>query len=86
MLGVANGRALYNNALRGTIPTLAELSQLTVMNLGANSLSGTIPSLAELSQLTSLHFDTNTLSGTVPTTLGELDQLTSLCAAARHSP
>ena len=85
MLDDANGRVLSNNSLSGTIPSLTELSQLTEMSLGTNSLSGTIPSLAELSQLTSLHFDTNTLSGTVPTTLGELDQLTSLCAAARHS-
>jgi Leucine-rich repeat (LRR) protein len=74
------GVNLYEYGLAGSIPpTLDQLSQLRILNLGDNALTRTIPdSVGQLTQLTELHLDENQLTGTIPVALGLLSQLSTL--------
>jgi hypothetical protein len=66
--------------LNGSIPPeLANLSNLTFLNLEANQLSGSIPrELGTLSNLTFLNLAYNELNGSIPPELGTLSHLTRL--------
>ena len=66
----ANGRVtelrLSTNALRGSIPDLGALTNLTALFLEHNRLSGPIPDLSALSNLITLNLSDNLLSGQIP--------------------
>ena len=68
---------LYNNKLRGQIPSeLGSLSNLTRLDLGNNQLSGPLPSeLRQLTNLTNLRLSNNQLSGEIPVWIGSLSNL-----------
>ena len=68
---------LWQNQLRGLIPDLSALSNLTHLDLGQNELTGPIPDLDALSNLTELDFRHNRLSGQIPdlSALSNLDHL-----------
>ncbi|GLU17242.1 hypothetical protein SLE2022_336260 [Rubroshorea leprosula] len=70
---------LFDN-LNGQIPpSLANLTQLTSLDLSDNQFSGPIPaSIGNLRQLTSLSLFKNQFSGPIPASIGNLRQLTSL--------
>ncbi|MBR5282975.1 MAG: leucine-rich repeat domain-containing protein [Alistipes sp.] len=63
--------------LTGNIPEeIAELEQLTVLDLSINKLTGNIPEeIAELEQLTVLNLGGNMLEGEIPASLGALSNL-----------
>ena len=65
---------LARNGLRGSIPDLGALTDLTNLDLGLNRLSGSIPDLSALTELTNLDLGDNELSGLIP----DLSDLTSL--------
>ncbi|KAF8405353.1 hypothetical protein HHK36_010257 [Tetracentron sinense] len=63
-------------SLPDPIPTLSQLSRLSVLDLSRNSLTGSIhSSFSFLSNLTVLDFSSNFLSGTIPPVLGTLSKL-----------
>jgi Leucine-rich repeat (LRR) protein len=70
--------------LVGTIPgSLAQLTELLVLDLESNGLYGTVPdTLAQLVRLTELDLFHNALSGTIPSTLGQLFDLRILHISA----
>ena len=81
----ADGRVtaldLSNNNLAGALPaSLAELNQLTSLDLGDNAgLTGMIPAgIGTLTGLTSLDLGGTALSGEIPASIGSLTALTSL--------
>ena len=57
---------LSANGLRGTIPNLSALSDLSVLDLGQNALTGPIPDLSAHTELTRLDLGLNDLSGSIP--------------------
>ena len=57
---------MSNNALTGSIPTMAALSNLKILQLGGNSFSGKLNSFPTLGSLTTLDISDNKLSGTIP--------------------
>ena len=57
---------LSANGLKGTIPNLSALSDLSVLDLGQNALTGSIPDLSALTELTQLDLGLNDLSGSIP--------------------
>ncbi|KAI8901788.1 hypothetical protein BC833DRAFT_76568 [Globomyces pollinis-pini] len=68
--------ALVNGILP---PQLAQLDQLTILQLFQNNLKGSIPpALGSLTQLTDLSLGGNRLTGTIPPELGNLVNLTFL--------
>lgn len=85
-LGVscANGHvdmlALFFNNLQGALPSsLAELTQLRVLDLHNNALTGPIPTdLGRLSALEYLDFSVNQFNGPMPGALGDLAALQGL--------
>ncbi|KAJ3338754.1 hypothetical protein HDU93_009067 [Gonapodya sp. JEL0774] len=70
---------LYNQGLTGVLPpTIANVVQLQVLDLGANSLQGTLTAaLAGLVFMKTLHLDSNLFSGTIPD-LTSMQRLTEL--------
>jgi len=80
--GIGNvvGLQLYNNNLRGTIPTeIGQLTNLSALYLSNNSLSGTIPiEIGQLTNLSALYLFNNSLRGTIPTEIGKLTNLSAL--------
>ena len=68
---------LHTRGLTGTIPAeLANLSDLTHLNLSHNSLTGEIPpELSNLSKLQILYLPVNRLEGSIPAELGSLSNL-----------
>ena len=56
---------LSANGLRGTIPSLSALSELSVLDLGQNALTGPIPDLSAHTELTRLDLGLNDLSGSI---------------------
>ena len=67
---------LPDNRLRGSIPDLSALTNLTTLYLYQNQLSGPIPALRALTNLTHLALNNNRLSGPIP----DLSALTNLTA------
>jgi PKD repeat protein len=63
--------------LAGPLPTsLANLTNLQLLNLSYNRLTGSIPSqLGNLTSLTTLQLDINQLAGSIPSQLGNLSNL-----------
>jgi Leucine-rich repeat (LRR) protein len=72
--------------LAGTIPqSVANLTQLQVLNLVSNNLRGDVPETAGLlSELQNLDLSTNQLTGVIPITLGLLVQLNYLDLSANR--
>ena len=68
---------LYDNSLRGTIPTeIGNLAFLEGIDLYSNRLTGTIPTeIGYLTSLERLDADDNDLTGTIPTEIGNMDSL-----------
>ena len=58
--------ALAGNNLKGTLPDLSALTQLTILALDFNLLTGSIPDLSALSQLEWLSASSNRLTGSIP--------------------
>ena len=67
-------------ALAGALPAeLAELTQLTHLDLSGNAIAGGIPSgIGTLTALETLALEANVLTGTLPSALGDLAQLQTL--------
>ena len=65
-----NGRVtelvLEGNGLRGNLPDLSALKNLTVLDLSFNGIGGPIPDMSALANLTELILWGNALSGPVP--------------------
>ncbi len=57
---------LEKNGLKGTIPDLGGLTELTILDLNGNELSGQIPDLSALTKLTALDLSSKQLSGQLP--------------------
>ena len=62
------------NNLRGSIPDLSALTELTWLGLGKNWLTGPIPELSAFSKLSVLNLNYNRLAGEIPD-LGRLTEL-----------
>lgn len=84
--GRVNKLILWNNLLKGNIPTeLENLSNLQELSLSFNQLSGTIPSeLGSLSILETLKLHYNQLNGNIPPELGNLTNLQYLSLRNNH--
>ena len=80
MMATSRSWTSADNQLTGEIPVeLAQLSQLSQLNLGPNQLTGEIPvELSQLSQLQELNLRSNQLTGEIPVELSQLTQLGSL--------
>ena len=72
--GRATALSLRNNGLAGDLSgwsAVAELRNLTVLDLSLNALRGTVPTeLGEINNLERLKLDSNLLTGTIPPELG----------------
>ena len=76
---------LTANTLTGKIPSLPNLKNLELLEIGSNRLSGQIrESLSRLSKLEALYLHNNKLSGEIPPELGDLDNLTSLAVSGNR--
>ena len=70
---------LSYNGLTGPIPAeLAQLTNLTLLDLSGNELTGIPAQLAQLTNLNELNLYYNRLTGTIPTQLAQLTNLTWL--------
>lgn len=71
---------IFFNNLQGQLPaSLADLTQLRVLDLHNNALTGTIPlDYGRLSHLEYLDLSVNQISGAIPETFGDLTALQSL--------
>jgi hypothetical protein len=71
---------IFFNNLQGQLPaSLADLTQLRVLDLHNNALSGTIPAeYGRLSNLEYIDLSVNQLGGSIPETIGDLVALQSL--------
>jgi hypothetical protein len=80
------GISLLFNNLEGELPeSIAQLTQLRILELSFNKLSGSLPeSLGSLRNLETLAFNGNNLSGTIPASLGQLAQLKNLHLSSNH--
>ena len=77
--------SLTANTLTGKIPSLPNLKNLELLEIGSNRLSGQIrESLSRLSKLEALYLHNNKLSGEIPPELGDLDNLTSLAVSGNR--
>lgn len=76
---VSEIRMLFNN-LNGPLPaSIADLTELKVLELSFNKISGNLPaSLGELSKLEVLALNGNSLDGNIPETFGNLSALRQL--------
>ena len=72
--GQVTGLVLYNNGLRGQLPDLSALTNLTNLNLSQNELSGPVPDLGALANLATLNLSHNKLTNPFP----DLSSLISL--------
>jgi hypothetical protein len=72
---------LYQNRLVGTIPAdLANLANLTYLDLKINQLTGTIPAeIGNIANLEVLNLMLNQLEGGIPSEIGNLTHLTACC-------
>ncbi|KAJ3341225.1 hypothetical protein HDU93_005416 [Gonapodya sp. JEL0774] len=57
---------ISRGGLRGTLPSLAAMTELQLLYLPANYIQGAMPSLAALTQLKWLDLSENDLTGTIP--------------------
>ncbi|MCO5546783.1 hypothetical protein L7F22_000219 [Adiantum nelumboides] len=83
--GSVVGLQLAGQGLKGRIRpnTLANLHQLTILDLSNNQLSGSLPDdLGRLANLHTLDLSQNFLSGAIPSTFGGLSDLVNLSLAA----
>ncbi|WP_177236632.1 FG-GAP-like repeat-containing protein [Spirosoma endophyticum] len=78
--GRVTGLNLYDNNLRGSIPTsLSALTNLQDLNMSVNQLGGNIPaSLGTLSNLINLVLNNNQLSGSIPESFSGLTNTSAI--------
>ncbi|KAH9302098.1 hypothetical protein KI387_013681, partial [Taxus chinensis] len=70
---------LSGRNLTGSIPpSLAQLTELTLMSLDNNHLTGALPNLSSLTKLERLYLHNNNLSGSVPDWISQLNNLREL--------
>jgi Leucine-rich repeat (LRR) protein/uncharacterized membrane protein len=71
---------LNNFTLAGSVPSsIANMTQLQVLNLSDNHLTGSIPdTVGQLKHLLRLNVGRNELNGTIPSSIGQLASLTEL--------
>ena len=78
--GSVIGLRLRSNGLTGSLPVeLAQLPELSVLDLAGNELEGRIPSaLGDIARLERLNLASNRLSGSIPPSLAQLSELRHL--------
>ncbi len=78
--GSVIGLRLRSNGLTGSLPVeLAQLPELSVLDLAGNELEGRIPSaLGDITRLERLNLASNRLSGSIPPSLAQLSELRHL--------
>jgi Leucine-rich repeat (LRR) protein len=71
---------LHGNQLRGTIPSeIANMSQLTLLNILSNALTGQVPSaLGNLAALENFYLSENQITGAVPSDLCAIASLAEM--------
>ncbi|KAK8682616.1 hypothetical protein V6N13_055000 [Hibiscus sabdariffa] len=71
--------SLRNCSLRGAVPDLSMISNLTYLDLSQNHLTGPIPTNKLSNNMTTIDLSDNRLNGTIPASFSGLPSLQTLC-------